>query len=189
MGEAATFTHPHFLFAPLHFPAPSTDLSPGRDVVVLQSRGEARRPRTCGARKGQGRTCGLDTYGLTYTAAVRSSSVCTYSSRNACTPPAGGCVRRARAYALSKKFFCTYTQGNELFARGKLLAAIDAYTEAYTLCPQWTVPLVNRALCQRKVPARGRVCVGRGAIDKLGKWRGGGRPEGMQLYMLNIQGH
>lgn len=39
--------------------------------------------------------------------------------------------------------------GNELFAKGKFNAAIDAYTEARLICPKWAVPLVNRALCHR----------------------------------------
>ena len=40
-------------------------------------------------------------------------------------------------------------RGNELFARGKYGAAIDAYTNALDLCPRWIVPLVNRALMYR----------------------------------------
>jgi STIP1 family protein 1 len=40
-------------------------------------------------------------------------------------------------------------RGNELFARGKYGASIDAYTNALDLCPRWIVPLVNRALMYR----------------------------------------
>jgi len=43
------------------------------------------------------------------------------------------------------------TKANECFHMGKLRAAIDLYTEAFALCPKWTVPLVNRALCWRKL--------------------------------------
>ena len=41
-------------------------------------------------------------------------------------------------------------QGNALFAKAKYAAAIDAYTEAITLCPRWILPIINRALCHRK---------------------------------------
>mmetsp|Transcript_7747 Transcript_7747/g.19020 ORF Transcript_7747/g.19020 Transcript_7747/m.19020 type:complete len:289 (+) Transcript_7747:291-1157(+) len=40
-------------------------------------------------------------------------------------------------------------KANDLFHRGKLGAAIDLYTEAFTFCPDWPVPLVNRALCHK----------------------------------------
>eukprot|EP00240_Pyramimonas_obovata_P011594 CAMPEP_0118937162 /NCGR_PEP_ID=MMETSP1169-20130426/21787_1 /TAXON_ID=36882 /ORGANISM="Pyramimonas obovata, Strain CCMP722" /LENGTH=133 /DNA_ID=CAMNT_0006880709 /DNA_START=199 /DNA_END=596 /DNA_ORIENTATION=- len=40
--------------------------------------------------------------------------------------------------------------GNDLFARGKYSAAIEAYTEARLCSPKWEVPLVNRALCYKK---------------------------------------
>ena len=42
------------------------------------------------------------------------------------------------------------SEANELYRRGKMGAAIDLYTECHCLCPQWVVPLVNRALCHRK---------------------------------------
>ena len=41
-------------------------------------------------------------------------------------------------------------RGNELFARGKYGAAIDAYTNALDLCPRWITPMKNRALCYRQ---------------------------------------
>ena len=37
-----------------------------------------------------------------------------------------------------------------LYQKGKYSAAIDAYTEAITLCPRWIHPIINRALCHRK---------------------------------------
>ncbi|XP_062019221.1 E3 ubiquitin-protein ligase CHIP [Rosa rugosa] len=39
--------------------------------------------------------------------------------------------------------------GNTYFKRGKYLAAIDAYTEAITLCPKVLVNYTNRAQCHR----------------------------------------
>ncbi|KAL3701223.1 hypothetical protein R1sor_019245 [Riccia sorocarpa] len=41
-------------------------------------------------------------------------------------------------------------KGNEYFKKEKLGAAIDAYTEAITLCPEVPVYWTNRALCERK---------------------------------------
>ena len=41
-------------------------------------------------------------------------------------------------------------RGNELYQRGKFGAAIEAYTEAITCDPRWTVLYINRALCHRK---------------------------------------
>ena len=61
-------------------------------------------------------------------------------------------------------------KANECFHRGKLGAAIDLYTEAYTLCPTWTVPLVNRALCWKRQEHWSRViedCTKVIEIDKL----------------------
>lgn len=40
--------------------------------------------------------------------------------------------------------------GNTYFKKGRLGAAIDAYTEAITLCPNVPVYWTNRALCHRK---------------------------------------
>ena len=40
--------------------------------------------------------------------------------------------------------------GNELYQKGKYGAAIEAYTEAITCDPRWTVLYINRALCHRK---------------------------------------
>ena len=40
--------------------------------------------------------------------------------------------------------------GNAMYQRGKYGAAIDAYTEAITLCPRWLPLVLNRALCHRK---------------------------------------
>ncbi|XP_022159463.1 E3 ubiquitin-protein ligase CHIP [Momordica charantia] len=40
--------------------------------------------------------------------------------------------------------------GNHYFQKGRLGAAIEAYTEAITLCPNVPVYLTNRALCHRK---------------------------------------
>eukprot|EP00239_Pterosperma_sp_CCMP1384_P003205 CAMPEP_0197858968 /NCGR_PEP_ID=MMETSP1438-20131217/33184_1 /TAXON_ID=1461541 /ORGANISM="Pterosperma sp., Strain CCMP1384" /LENGTH=275 /DNA_ID=CAMNT_0043475305 /DNA_START=360 /DNA_END=1184 /DNA_ORIENTATION=- len=40
--------------------------------------------------------------------------------------------------------------GNRMYQKQKFSAAIEAYTEAITFCPTWTVPLVNRALCHKK---------------------------------------
>lgn len=41
-------------------------------------------------------------------------------------------------------------EGNTYFGKAKYGAAIEKYTEALTLCPDWSVLLVNRAMCQRK---------------------------------------
>lgn len=41
-------------------------------------------------------------------------------------------------------------EGNAYFGKAKYGAAIEKYTEAITLCPDWSVLLVNRAMCQRK---------------------------------------
>ena len=41
-------------------------------------------------------------------------------------------------------------QGNALYQRGKWGAAIDAYTNAILIAPRWLVPILNRALCNRK---------------------------------------
>lgn len=40
--------------------------------------------------------------------------------------------------------------GNDCFKKDRFLAAIDAYTEAITLCPNVAVYLTNRALCYRR---------------------------------------
>ncbi|KAJ0791351.1 putative tetratricopeptide-like helical domain superfamily [Helianthus annuus] len=40
--------------------------------------------------------------------------------------------------------------GNLYFKKNRLGAAIDAYTEAITLCPNVPVYFTNRALCHRK---------------------------------------
>ncbi|KGN58379.1 E3 ubiquitin-protein ligase CHIP isoform X1 [Cucumis sativus] len=40
--------------------------------------------------------------------------------------------------------------GNHYFQKGRIGAAIEAYTEAITLCPNVPVYLTNRALCHRK---------------------------------------
>jgi tetratricopeptide (TPR) repeat protein len=42
------------------------------------------------------------------------------------------------------------SQGNALYQKAKYSAAIDAYTEAITMCPRWILPIINRALCHRK---------------------------------------
>ena len=42
------------------------------------------------------------------------------------------------------------SRGNELYQKGKFGAAIEAYTEAITCDPRWTVLYINRALCHRK---------------------------------------
>lgn len=45
-------------------------------------------------------------------------------------------------------------EGNIAFAKQFYRAAIDRYTEALTLCPEWAVLLVNRAICHKlKSPA------------------------------------
>jgi STIP1 homology and U-box containing protein 1 len=41
-------------------------------------------------------------------------------------------------------------RGNEMYSKGKFGAAIEAYTEAITCDPRWTVLYINRALCHRK---------------------------------------
>ncbi len=41
-------------------------------------------------------------------------------------------------------------QGNECFRRGKYNAAIEAYTEAITLCPDVAAYYTNRAICFRR---------------------------------------
>ncbi|EFJ41795.1 hypothetical protein VOLCADRAFT_67840 [Volvox carteri f. nagariensis] len=40
--------------------------------------------------------------------------------------------------------------GNVLFSKGKYAAAIERYTEAITLCPEWAVLYVNRGMAARK---------------------------------------
>nr|GFA37472.1 E3 ubiquitin-protein ligase CHIP-like [Tanacetum cinerariifolium] len=40
--------------------------------------------------------------------------------------------------------------GNLYFKKNRLGAAIDAYTEAITLCPKVAIYWTNRALCHRK---------------------------------------
>uniref|UniRef100_A0A2P2KRK4 RING-type E3 ubiquitin transferase n=1 Tax=Rhizophora mucronata TaxID=61149 RepID=A0A2P2KRK4_RHIMU len=40
--------------------------------------------------------------------------------------------------------------GNSYFSKNRFGAAIDAYTEAITLCPNVAVYWTNRALCHRK---------------------------------------
>ena len=42
------------------------------------------------------------------------------------------------------------TFGNEMFSRGKLGAAIEAYSEAITFDPNQSVYYTNRAMCFRK---------------------------------------
>ncbi|KAL3160114.1 hypothetical protein ABBQ32_010891 [Trebouxia sp. C0010 RCD-2024] len=44
-------------------------------------------------------------------------------------------------------------EGNLYFGKAKYGAAIEKYTEALTLCPDWSVLLVNRAMCQKKKEA------------------------------------
>jgi len=44
-------------------------------------------------------------------------------------------------------------EGNFYFGKAKYGAAIEKYTEALTLCPGWSVLLVNRAMCQKKKEA------------------------------------
>lgn len=44
-------------------------------------------------------------------------------------------------------------EGNTYFGKAKYGAAIEKYTEALTLCPDWSVLLVNRAMCQKKKEA------------------------------------
>eukprot|EP00898_Chlorokybus_atmophyticus_P004423 jgi/Chlat1/4982/Chrsp32S04966 len=41
-------------------------------------------------------------------------------------------------------------QGNQCFQKGKFAAAIEAYTEAITLCPNVPTYLTNRAICHRR---------------------------------------
>ncbi|KAB5569790.1 hypothetical protein DKX38_003583 [Salix brachista] len=41
-------------------------------------------------------------------------------------------------------------EGNECFRKNRFQAAIDAYTEAITLCPKVPIYWTNRALCHRK---------------------------------------
>ena len=50
----------------------------------------------------------------------------------------------ARRRAAERKEF-----GNRVYEKGKLGAALDAYTEAIALDPTWAVPLVNRAIVHR----------------------------------------
>ncbi|KAI4341575.1 hypothetical protein MLD38_026285 [Melastoma candidum] len=47
--------------------------------------------------------------------------------------------------------------GNEYYRKDRLGAAIDAYTEAITLCPKVAVYWTNRALCHRRRKDWGRV--------------------------------
>ncbi|KAG5252239.1 hypothetical protein OIU76_008447 [Salix suchowensis] len=42
------------------------------------------------------------------------------------------------------------SEGNECFRKNRFQAAIDAYTEAITLCPKVPIYWTNRALCHRK---------------------------------------
>lgn len=61
----------------------------------------------------------------------------------ACRAPLEGVVFPMDAQALKSR-------GNELYQKGKFGAAIEAYTEAITCDPRWTVLYINRALCHRK---------------------------------------
>ncbi|KAG2491535.1 hypothetical protein HYH03_010106 [Edaphochlamys debaryana] len=49
------------------------------------------------------------------------------------------------------------TEGNAFFSKGKFSAAIEKYTEAVTLCPDWAVLYVNRGMAARKLEHWGRV--------------------------------
>lgn len=63
-----------------------------------------------------------------------------------------GPVRRSREElnAEAKRAELRKQDGNLLFRKDRLGAAIDAYTEAITLCPTVPVYWTNRALCHRK---------------------------------------
>ena len=41
-------------------------------------------------------------------------------------------------------------RGNDLFARGKYGAAVDEYTSAILVSPEWETPYLNRAICNEK---------------------------------------
>ena len=57
---------------------------------------------------------------------------------------------RARHVATDPAAEQLKAHGNAMYQRGKYGAAIDAYTEAITLCPRWLPLVLNRALCHRK---------------------------------------
>eukprot|EP00210_Caulerpa_lentillifera_P000743 g719.t1 len=42
-------------------------------------------------------------------------------------------------------------EGNILFSKGKYLAAAEKYTEAITIHPRWTIAIVNRANCYKRL--------------------------------------
>ncbi|KXZ46538.1 hypothetical protein GPECTOR_42g745 [Gonium pectorale] len=59
-------------------------------------------------------------------------------------------------------------EGNTLFSKGKYAAAIERYTEAITLCPEWAVLYVNRGMAARKRADWDRVEADAGAALALG---------------------
>ena len=60
------------------------------------------------------------------------------------------CARGSARGAVRMDAQALKTRGNELYQKGKFGAAIEAYTEAITCDPRWTVLYINRALCHRK---------------------------------------
>ncbi|GLC75485.1 hypothetical protein PLESTF_001642900 [Pleodorina starrii] len=72
------------------------------------------------------------------------------------------------------------TEGNALFAKGKYVAAIEKYTEAITLCPEWAVLYVNRGMAARKRGDWARVEADAGAALSLGP----GEREAMKGHYL-----
>jgi len=60
-------------------------------------------------------------------------------------------------------------EGNVLFRKGKFIAAAEKYTEAIAMRPRWTVALVNRANCYKKLERWSDVerdCRGAIEVDK-----------------------
>ncbi|GLI66757.1 hypothetical protein VaNZ11_010723 [Volvox africanus] len=75
-------------------------------------------------------------------------------------------------------------EGNALFSKGKYAAAIERYTEAITLCPEWAVLYVNRGMAARK---RGDWdCVVTDADAALRLCPGGGREAMKGHYLVGL---
>ncbi|XP_074287339.1 E3 ubiquitin-protein ligase CHIP [Silene latifolia] len=59
-------------------------------------------------------------------------------------------MARAPVFTAAKQAEQLREDGNFFFAKNRFSAAIDAYTEAITLCPNVPIYWTNRALCHRK---------------------------------------
>ncbi|GIL87982.1 hypothetical protein Vretimale_6359 [Volvox reticuliferus] len=75
-------------------------------------------------------------------------------------------------------------EGNALFSKGKYAAAMERYTEAITLCPEWAVLYVNRGMAARKRGDWDRVVTDADAA--LGLCPGGGREAMKGHYLMGL---